>query len=132
MSMNDPIADMLTRIRNASRNRAKHVVCLNNKVCRGIAQALIDEGYITSFEVIDDGKQGKLALTLKYGPRGEQILHSLKRESRVGRRLYSKVGDLPKPVQGLGISIVSTSQGVMSDRRARQENVGGELLCTVV
>ncbi|MEM0982603.1 MAG: 30S ribosomal protein S8 [Planctomycetota bacterium] len=132
MSMNDPIADMLTRIRNASRNRAKSVVCLNNKVCRGIAQTLVDEGYINAFDVVEDNKQGKLNLTLKYGPRGEQILHSLHRESKVGRRLYSKVGDLPRPMQGLGIAIVSTSKGVMSDRKAREENVGGELLCTVL
>lgn len=131
MAINDPIADMLTRVRNASRNRAKTVDCLNNRVCRGIAAVLRDEGYIDSFEVVEDGRSGKIKLKLKYGPRGETILHSLKRESKPGRRVYRPVDDLPTPLQGLGISIVSTSKGVMSDRKARQERVGGELLCTV-
>jgi len=107
------------------------VTCLNNKVCRGIAQVLVDEGYITSFEHLDDGKQGKLELALKYGPRGETILHTLKRESKPGRRVYTKVDDIPRPLQGLGIAIVSTSSGVMSDRKAREQRVGGELLATV-
>lgn len=133
MAINDPIADMLTRIRNASRNRSKHVVCLNNKICRGIAQVLQDEGYIKGFEVIDEpGKSGKINVALKYGPRGEDVIHTLKRESKPGRRVYAKVDDIPRPVQGLGIAIVSTSRGVMSDRKARTEKVGGELLCTVV
>lgn len=133
MAINDPIADMLTRIRNASRNRSKHVVCLNNKICRGIAQVLQDEGYIKGFEVIDEpGKSGKINVALKYGPRGEDVIHTLKRESKPGRRVYARVDDIPRPVQGLGIAIVSTSRGVMSDRKARTEKVGGELLCTVV
>lgn len=133
MAINDPIADMLTRIRNASRNRSKHVVCLNNKICRGIAQVLQDEGYIKGFEIIDEpGKSGKINVALKYGPRGEDVIHTLKRESKPGRRVYARVDDIPRPVQGLGIAIVSTSRGVMSDRKARTEKVGGELLCTVV
>jgi len=131
MAINDPIADMLTRIRNASRTRAKSVVCFNNRVCRGIAQVLRDEGYIDSFDVADDGRGGKLKLKLKYGPRGETILHTLHRESKPGRRVYRGVENLPSPLQGLGISIVSTSKGVMSDRKAREQRIGGELLCTI-
>lgn len=131
MAINDPIADMITRVRNAARIRAKNVVCNNNRVCRGIASVLKDEGFIDSFEVVDDGRSGKIKVKLKYGPRGETILHSLKRESKPGRRVYRQVDDLPAPIQGLGICIVSTSKGVMSDRKARTERVGGELLCTV-
>lgn len=133
MAINDPVADMLTRIRNATRNKAKHVACMNNKVCRGIAQALTDEGYIQGYDVLEvPGKSGVINIRLKYGPRGEHVIHEIKRASKPGRRIYSKVREIPQPMQGLGISIVSTSQGVMSDRRARDENVGGELLCTVL
>lgn len=132
MSLNDPVSDMLTRIRNAARNRRKSVVCLNSKVNRGIADVLKSEGYITDYEVVEDGRQGQLKVQLRYGPRGERILHTLKRESTPGRRVYTKVDDLPVPVQGLGIAIVSTSKGVLSDRRCREEKVGGELLATVM
>ena len=131
MAISDPIADMLTRIRNAARNHAKTVNCLNSKVCRGIADVLRDEGYIDSYDVIDDGKQGIIRIQLRYGPRGEVIIRKLQRESRPGRRLYSKVEDLPRPMQGMGICVVSTSKGVFSDRKCRSEGVGGELLCTV-
>ncbi len=131
MALSDPIADMLTRIRNAVRNRAKTVDVLNSKVCRGIAEVLRDEGYINGFDVIDDGRQGIIRVDLKYGPRGEQVLTLLHRESKPGRRVYRGVEDLPRPLQGLGIAIVSTSRGVMSDRKAREQRVGGELLCTV-
>jgi small subunit ribosomal protein S8 len=131
MSMSDPIADMLTRIRNTVRNRGKHVSVLNSKVCRGIADVLKAEGYINGYEVIDDGRQGKIQISLKYGPRGETLIHDLDRASKPGRRLYKGVADIPSPVQGLGISIVSTSKGVLSDRMCRDQNVGGELLCTV-
>lgn len=131
MSMSDPIADMLTRIRNAVRNRGKHVVVLNSKVCRGIADVLKAEGYINGYEVIEDGRQGKLHISLKYGPRGESLIHDLDRASKPGRRLYKKVEEIPSPVQGLGISIVSTSRGVLSDRMCREQKVGGELLCTI-
>ncbi len=131
MAISDPIADMLTRIRNAARNRAKTVNCLNSKVCRGIAEVLHQEGYISGYDVIDDGLQGKIRVRLKYGPRGEVLINSLRRESKPGCRVYRGVEDLPRPRQGLGICVVSTSQGVMSDRRCRTERVGGELLCTV-
>ncbi|MEM1186255.1 MAG: 30S ribosomal protein S8 [Planctomycetota bacterium] len=132
MAINDPIADMLTRIRNASRNKAKHVSCMNNKVCRGVAEVLKLEGYIKDYDVLEEpGKSGKINISMKYGPRGEHLIHTLTRESKPGRRVYSKVDDIPRPVQGLGIAIVSTSHGVMSDRQAREKRVGGELLCTV-
>lgn len=131
MAINDPISDMLTRIRNAVRNKAKTVDCVNTKVCRGIAGVLRDEGYVDSFDVIDDGRQGLIKVRLKYGPQGEVMMHTLQRLSKPGRRVYSGVETLPKPLQGLGIAIVSTSQGVLSDRKAREKRVGGELLCTV-
>ena len=131
MSMNDPISDMLTRIRNGASIKAKTVECLNSKVCRGIADVLRDEGYINGYEVVEDGRQGRIKVKLKYGPRGETVLNWLHRESKPGRRVYNRVDDLPRPLQGLGIAIVSTSRGVMSDRRARTERVGGELLCLV-
>jgi small subunit ribosomal protein S8 len=129
--LTDPIADMLTRIRNAVRNRARHVVVKRSKVCLGIAQVLKDEGYIDDFDSIDDGRQGLIRVALRYGPRGEQVIHRLARVSRPGRRVYSGVEDLPRPLAGLGIAIVSTSSGVVSDRSAREQRVGGELLCTV-
>jgi len=131
MAVNDPIADMLTRIRNAARNREKTVKCLNSKVCRGIATILQQEGYIAGFDVVEDGRQGIIRIRLKYGPRGETILNSLERQSKPGRRLYRGYGDLPRPMQGLGIAIVSTSQGVLSDRVCRERKIGGELLATV-
>ena len=131
MFVNDPISDMLTRIRNSLRNKAKTVECLNSRVCRGIADVLRDEGYIDSYEVKDDGRSGRILLKLKYGPRGERILNNVHRESKPGRRVYRGVEELPRPLQGLGIAIVSTSKGVMSDRKARTERVGGELLCVI-
>lgn len=131
MTMNDPIADMLTRIRNAVRNSAKQVDCLNSKVNRGIAGVLREEGYISSFDVIDDGRQGIIRVKLKYGERGETVINHIKRESRPGCRVYRGKSEIPRPLQGLGISIVSTSTGVMSDRQCREKNVGGELLCTI-
>jgi len=131
MSLSDPIADMLTRIRNAVRNRSKQVMCLNSKVCRGIADVLQAEGYINGYDVIEDGRQGQIRVHLKYGPRGETLINRIERASRPGRRVYQKVDELARPMQGLGITIVSTSKGVMSDRACREQRVGGELLCTV-
>ncbi len=131
MSMNDLTADLLTRIRNAVRNRAAKVDCINNRLNRGVTQVLVEEGYLTGFDVVEDGRQGILRIQLKYGPRGEQILHQLDRVSSVGRRVYSRVGQIPRPLQGLGTAIVSTSRGVMSDRRCRTENVGGEVIAIV-
>lgn len=131
MALSDPIADMLTRIRNALDNQAKTVDCLNSRVCRGIAQVLVDEGYTEGYDVVQDGRQGKIKIKLKYGPRGERLINRLVRESKPGRRVYSGVEALPRPMQGLGIAVVSTSKGVMSDRKARDQRVGGELLCVV-
>lgn len=131
MALSDPIADMLTRIRNAVRAGDKRVNIRNSKVCTGIAGVLKDEGYISDFDVIDDGRQGILRVELKYGPRGEKLLSELTRTSKPGRRVYSKLADLPRPMAGLGIAIISTPKGVLSDRQARREHVGGELLCTV-
>lgn len=131
MSLNDPIADMLTRIRNAVRIQAKSVKCLNSKVCQGICDVLKSEGYIEDFDVIDDGRQGFIRVALKYGPRGETILHRLTRESKPGRRVYCNVRDIPRPLGGLGIAVVSTNRGVLSDRQCRTDNIGGELLATV-
>jgi len=131
MSISDPIADMLTRIRNAVQNRSKSVMCSNSKVCRGIANILKEEGFIDGFELVDDGRQGKIRVRLRYTSGGEPVIHHLARESKPGRRVYRKVDEIAAPLQGLGVSIVSTSRGVMSDRRCRQELVGGELLATV-
>jgi small subunit ribosomal protein S8 len=131
MSLSDTIADMLTRIRNTVRNGGQRVDCRNSKICSGIAQVLKDEGYINDFDVIDDGRQGLLRVQLRYGPHGEPTFTALRRASRPGRRLYVKVEELPRPMAGLGIAILSTSRGVVSDRKARTERIGGELLCTI-
>ncbi|MCL4210532.1 MAG: 30S ribosomal protein S8 [Phycisphaeraceae bacterium] len=131
MSLNDVTADLLTRIRNAVRNRAKRVKCLNSKLNRGVAQVLVDEGYVESYHVIDDGRQGILEVHLKYGPRGEALINTIDRFSKPGCRVYKGVDDLPRPLQGLGVAIVSTSRGVMSDRKCRTERVGGEVVAIV-
>ncbi len=131
MALNDPISDMLTRIRNAVRIKAKTVNIVNTKVCRGIAGVLKDEGYVESFDLVDDGRQGLIRMKLRYGPGGEATIHNLQRLSKPGRRVYAGTEELPRPMQGLGIAIVSTSAGVFSDRTARERRVGGELLCVV-
>ena len=131
MNNQDPIADMLTRIRNANRVGRRLVLVPRSKICTGIAQVLKDEGYIEQYDVIDDEKQGMIRVKLKYSPTGGKVIHVLDRESKPGRRLYRKVGELPTVLNGMGIAVVSTSKGVMSDRKARKEGVGGEVLCTV-
>ncbi|MBI1337140.1 MAG: 30S ribosomal protein S8 [Phycisphaera sp.] len=131
MSFTDSIADMLTRVRNAARNKADKVDCRNSGVCRGIAEVLKSEGYITSYDVIEDGRQGILRIELKYGPNGEQLFSVLKRQSTPGRRMYVKRDAIPRPLAGMGVSILTTPKGVLSDRQARKERVGGELICTV-
>jgi len=127
----DPIADMLTRIRNAVRVRKKVVEIPASKVKAGIAEVLRDEGYIRGFDKIDDTRQGVLRIELKYGPLGEDLIHVIKRESRPGCRVYRSCTELPHVREGLGIASGSTSAGVMSDRRCRENNIGGELLCSV-
>ncbi|MBG83260.1 MAG: 30S ribosomal protein S8 [Phycisphaerae bacterium] len=131
MSQQDLTADMLTRIRNAVRNRSDDVRCLNNRLNRGVAKVLLEEGYINHFEIMDNGRDGVLRVDLKYGPRGEDVIRSIDRVSKPGCRVYKKVDELPRPLQGLGIAVVSTSKGVMSDRRCREEKVGGELVAIV-
>lgn len=131
MAISDPIADMLTRIRNAVRNNTITVDIRNSKVCTGVARVLRDEGYINGFDIVDDGRQGILRVELKYGPRGEKLIGKIKRESKPGVRVYRGVKDFPRPLGGLGICIISTPKGVLSDREARKEGVGGELLATV-
>ena len=131
MQITDTIADMLTRIRNA--NSAKHptvdVPASNMK--KQIAQILVDEGYIKSFRVIDDDKQGVIRITLKYTENKSQVITGLRRVSKPGLRIYSNSKDMPKGMKGLGIAIVSTSKGIMTDREARKNNVGGEVLAFV-
>ncbi|MEZ6184699.1 MAG: 30S ribosomal protein S8 [Planctomycetota bacterium] len=135
--MTDPIADMLTRIRNALHIRADRVKVPQSKLKTRIAEVLEREGYITGFRRMDSqpgdgiGPQGWLEIDLKYGPEGEDIIQVIKRESKPGRRRYSKAQELRPVLNGLGIAILSTSKGVLSDREARARNVGGEILATV-
>ena len=131
MQITDTIADMLTRIRNA--NSAKHptVDVPASNMEKQIAQILVDEGYIKSFRVIDDDKQGVIRITLKYTENKSQVITGLRRVSKPGLRIYSNSKDMPKVMKGLGIAIVSTSKGIMTDREARKNNVGGEVLAFV-
>ena len=131
MQITDPIADMLTRIRNA--NSAKHdtVSVPASNMKKAIAQILVDEGYIKSFKVIEDGKQGVIEITLKYGPNKSQVLLGLRRVSKPGLRIYSDCENMPKVMKGLGIAILSTSKGIMTDKDARKANVGGEVLAFI-
>jgi len=128
----DPIADMLTRIRNASRAGKETVMVRASKICRGIAEVLAKEGYIVGFDFIEDNTgQGLLRITLKYAADGTPVITTIKRESKTGKRVYSSVKDLPLVLNGMGITIVSTSKGVMADRDCRKQNVGGEVIGTV-
>ncbi len=132
MNNQDPIADMLTRIRNANRVGRRMVLIPKSKICLGIAQVLRDEGYIEEFDTIDDATgQGQLRVKLKYSLSGDKVIHAIDRASKPGCRVYRGVNDLPQVLNGMGIAVVSTSKGVMSDRKAREANVGGELICTV-
>jgi small subunit ribosomal protein S8 len=131
MSLSDPIADMLTRIRNAGRTDKRQVMVRASKICRGVAETLKNEGYIEGYDQIDDGKQGLIRIMLKYSEDGDFVITEIKRVSKPGRRVYSSVADLPDVLGGLGITIVSTSKGIMSDRNCRKENIGGELICMV-
>lgn len=138
MNNQDPIADMLTRIRNANRVGRRIVLIPKSKICTGIAAVLKDEGYIEEFEVVatpekedETGGQGQIRIKLKYALDGSKVIHAIERASKPGRRIYHKVAELPNVLNGMGITIVSTSKGVMSDRKAREANVGGELLCVV-
>ena len=131
MQITDTIADMLTRIRNASSAKHDSVDVPASNVKKAIAQILLDEGYIGGFTVVDDGKQGVIKIALKYGPNKSQIITGLRRVSKPGLRIYTNVEDMPKVMRGLGIAILSTSKGIMTDKQARRENVGGEVLAFI-
>ena len=131
MSWSDPIADMLTRVRNAVRINSQQVNVKASNICEGIVAVLKKEGYIKDFDRIDDGKQGILRITLKYDQEGRPAINEITRTSKPGCRVYSPVDKLPNVLAGMGIAIVSTSKGVMSNSQCRQANIGGEILCTV-
>ena len=131
MQITDTIADILTRIRNASSARHATVDVPASNVKKAITQILLDEGYIKGFQTIEDGKQGIIRITLKYGENKTQIIQGLRRVSKPGLRIYTSCEDMPKVMKGLGIAILSTSKGVMTDKQARKETVGGEVLAFV-
>jgi small subunit ribosomal protein S8 len=132
MPTSDPIADMLTRIRNANSVGKKRVRIKRSKVCLGVARVLKEEGYIADYLSIDDAVgQGVIEIDLRYGPQGEKVILDLQRVSRPGCRQYTRVDELGRVRDGLGVAIVSTNRGVLSDRQCRQQRIGGEVLCTV-
>lgn len=129
--MTDPIADMLTRIRNAMKARFDKVEIPSSSVKMNIARILKEEGYIQNYHVVQDGKQGVLEVSLKYGEKGEPVITELIRLSKPSRRVYVNKGNIPQIRNGMGVAVISTSQGIMTDSTARQKGVGGELLCSV-
>ena len=129
--MTDPIADMLTRIRNALVVKHDAVEVPASNIKKEIARLLLQEGYITAYDVVEDGVQGKIVITLKYGPNGEKVINGLKRVSKPGLRIYAGHDELPKVLGGLGIAIISTNKGIITDKNARKLNVGGEVLAYV-
>ena len=131
MQITDPIADMLTRIRNANASKHESVSVPTSKIKVEIARILLDEGYISGYEVIEDNKQGMINITLKYGANKQKVITGLKRVSKPGLRIYAGKEDLPRVLKGLGIAIISTSQGLMTDKEARKLNIGGEVLAFV-
>ena len=131
MQMTDVVADLLTRIRNANDAKHETVDVPASNMKKAITQILLDEGYIKDYKVTDDGKQGIITITLKYGEGKQKIIQGIKRVSKPGLRIYAASQDIPKVRNGLGIAIVSTSRGIMTDKTARKENVGGEVLAFV-
>ena len=131
MVMTDPVADFLTRIRNANTVYQERVEIPSSKMRLAMAEILKTEGFIKDVEVIEDGKQGVLRLFLKYGPNREKVISGLKRISKPGLRVYAQKDEIPKVLGGLGIAVISTSKGIMTDKQARKEGVGGEVLCYV-
>ena len=131
MQITDPIADMLTRIRNANTARHESVDIPASNVKKAIAEILLGEGYIKNYQIIDDGKQGIIRVTLKYAENKQRVISGIKRISKPGLRVYASKEELPKVLRGLGVAIISTSKGVMTDKKARSENVGGEVLAYV-
>ena len=131
MAISDPIADMLTRIRNAAKAKFNSADVPASKLKTELARVLKDEGYIKNYKFIQDGKQGILRIYLKYGPGQKATIYGIERVSKPSRRVYTKSKDIQPVYNGMGISILSTSRGIMSDKKARQENVGGEVLCNI-
>ncbi len=131
MHITDPIADMLTRIRNANNAKHETVDVPASNMKKAIAQILLDEGYIKNYQIVDDGTQGVIHITLKYNPGKEKVLTGLRRVSKPGLRVYVGADELPSVLRGLGIAIVSTSKGVMTDKKARAAHVGGEVLAFI-
>ncbi len=131
MQITDPIADMLTRIRNANSAKHETVDVPASNMKKAIAEILNEEGYIKSYQVIEDGKQGVIRIALKYGPNKEKVISGLKRVSKPGLRIYAGAEELPRVLKGLGIAVISTSKGVMTDKKARSQNIGGEVLAFI-
>lgn len=131
MTMTDPIADMLTRIRNANTVGHETVEIPASKIKKSIAEILLEEGYISGFDVIDDNKQGIIKVQMKYGANKEKVISGIKKISKPGLKVYAKANEVPKVLGGLGIAIISTSKGVISDKKARSLGVGGEVICYV-
>lgn len=131
MAMTDPIADMLTRIRNANTVGHETVEIPASKMKKAIAEILKEEGYITDFDVIEDDKQGMIKVTMKYGSNKERVISGIKKISKPGLKVYAKANEVPKVLGGLGIAIISTSKGIVSDKEARKLGVGGEVICYV-
>ena len=131
MTMTDPIADMLTRIRNANVVKHETVDVPASNMKKELARILLEEGFVRGYDVIEDGKQGIIRIQLKYGQSGERVISGLKRISKPGMRVYASNHEVPKVLNGLGISVISTSKGILTDKQARKENVGGEVICYV-
>lgn len=131
MTMTDPIADMLTRIRNANVVKHETVDIPASNIKKEIARILLEEGFVKGYDVIEDGKQGIIRVQLKYGKENERAITGIKRISKPGMRVYAAKGDIPRVLNGLGISIISTSNGILTDKQARKDNTGGEVICYV-
>lgn len=131
MTMTDPIADMLTRIRNANVVKHETVDVPASNIKKELSRILLEEGFIRGYDVIEDGKQGIIRIQLKYGQTGERVISGLKRISKPGMRVYADKHEVPRVLNGLGISIISTSKGILTDKQARKANVGGEVICYV-
>ena len=131
MTMTDPIADMLTRIRNANVVKHETVDVPASNMKKELSRILLEEGFIRGYDVIEDGKQGIIRIQLKYGQTGERVISGLKRISKPGMRVYADKHEVPRVLNGLGISIISTSKGILTDKQARKEDVGGEVICYV-
>lgn len=131
MTMTDPVADMLTRIRNANTAGHETVDVPSTKMKKAIAQILLDEGYIGGYEVVEGGVQDTIRITMKYGVNKEKVITGIKKISKPGLKIYAKANEIPKVLGGLGIAIISTSKGIVSDKEARKLGVGGEVICYV-